>query len=141
MTTAIIGLLAVGGKSMEALWDLNSVLRDSTPSIGRTLAEVKQCRSSVHILFKSLSLLESAKLPFPERGGWIELDDLIATLADTVLAFSDLQDLCDAAAEMLITTTNYDAVAKKYQQRFSNLSARIRWHNLSMTMMMTILKW
>lgn len=141
VTTAMIGLLAVGGKTIEALWELNAVLRKSTETINRALQEAKQCRSSVHILYKSLMLLESHRLSFPERGAWIEMDDLIATLTDTVLAFSDIQGLCDDIDDMLVATSDYEAILKQYEPKMTNLCARLRWNSVSMTMMMTILKW
>lgn len=140
-TTAMIGLLAVGGKTIEALWELNSVLRKSTVIITRTLQEVKQCRSSVHILYKVLVSWESSRLPLPQRGAWIEIDDLVVTLTDTVLAFSDIQGVCDEMDDVLIATSDFEAIVKQYDQKLTNLCARLRWHNLSMTMMMTILRW
>lgn len=141
VTTASIGLLAVGGKLLDALWELNVVLRRNTSLLNTTLQEAKQCRSSVHILFKTLSLIESAHLPFPERGTWIQADDVIVTLADTVLAFSDLQALCDGVENELASSDDYRLICQKYDHKFKNLCARIRWHNLSMTLMMTVLKW
>ncbi|KND87020.1 hypothetical protein TOPH_08368 [Tolypocladium ophioglossoides CBS 100239] len=110
VTTAIIGLLAVGGRTIDTIWDLNLPATPSTPILVQALQELKQCRSTVHILYKTFSLLESARLPFPERGTWIEVDDLIATLTDTVLAFSELQALCAALdlQRQALATADYD---------------------------------
>ncbi|POR32771.1 Uncharacterized protein TPAR_07017 [Tolypocladium paradoxum] len=141
VTTAIIGLLAVGGRTIDTIWDLNLPSTERTPVLVQALQEVKQCRSTVHILYKTFSLLESARLPFPERGTWIEVDDLIATLTDTVLALSDLQGLCAALDLQRQGLAATDALRPcDYDQRIGGLCARIRWQNLSMTMMTTILK-
>ncbi|UNI13944.1 hypothetical protein JDV02_000631 [Purpureocillium takamizusanense] len=147
VTTAIIGLLAVGGRTIDAIWDLNLPATKVTPYLNQALQEIKQARSTVHILYKTFALLESARLPFPQRGTWIAVDDLIATLTDTVLAFSDLQTLCaqlEAQRQGLLvsdaTTPSCNAGDADCGQRITALCARIRWHNLSMTMMMTILK-
>ncbi|KAK2608831.1 hypothetical protein QQS21_002688 [Conoideocrella luteorostrata] len=150
VTTAIIGLLAVGGKVIDALWDLNAPANKAANSgFAQALQEIKQCRSTVHILYKTFYLLESAQLPFPERGTWIAADYLIATLTDTVLALSDLQAICETLAlksEGLATPppedagVGRDASPSPSQKTISGLCSRIRWHNLSMTMMMTILK-
>jgi hypothetical protein len=148
VTTAIIGLLAVGGKTIDALWDLNTPANKANSIFAVALQEIKQCRSTVHILYKTLSLVESAQLPFPERGVWIEADHLIATLTDTVLAVSDLQTLCKTLSlerQGIVTPPpengSPDHSPPSYERRISGLCSRIRWHNLSMTMMMTILKW
>lgn len=141
VTTASIGLLAVGGRVLDALWELNVVLRSTTSLLNTIQREAKQCRSSVHILFKTLSLIESARLPLPERGAWLQADDVIVTLADTVLAFSDLQVVCDTIEDELATSDDYDAIFQQYEPKLKNLCARVRWHNFSMNMMMTMLKW
>ncbi|KAJ6446713.1 very large low complexity protein [Purpureocillium lavendulum] len=148
VTTAIIGLLAVGGRTIDAIWDLNLPATKATPFLNQALQEIKQARSTVHILYKTFALLESAQLPFPERGTWIAVDDLIATLTDTVLAFSDLQALCaqlEAQRQGLVLPDGPAPLCNggdaECGQKITALCARIRWHNLSMTMMMTILKW
>lgn len=148
VTTAIIGLLAVGGKTLDALWELNTPAHKANPIFAKALQELKQCRSTVHILYRTFSLVESAQLPFPERGTWIEADYLIATLTDTVLAVSDMQAICETLSlerQGLATPPPEDINpgdrSSSYERVISALCSRIRWHNLSMTMMMTILKW
>lgn len=133
VTTAVIGLLAVGGRIMESIWDLDPpATMQRTPALGQALHEVKQCRSTVHLLYKTLSLLEAARLPLAARAAWIAVDDLVATLTDTVLAFSDLQAVCDELDR---------DTASGCGQRIGALCSRIRWQSLSMNLMMTILKW
>ncbi|PNY28467.1 Uncharacterized protein TCAP_01606 [Tolypocladium capitatum] len=141
VTTAIIGLLAVGGRTIDTIWDLTLPATDAAPALAQALHEVKQCRSTVHILYRTFSLLESARLPFPARITWIAVDDLIVTLTDTVLAFSDLQRLCAALdLDRRAPPTPGALPTRACHQRLADLCARIRWHNLSMTMMTTILK-
>lgn len=140
VTTAIIGLLAIGGKTIDSLYEMNTSPGRDTAILNKALQEVKQCRSSVHILYKNFSLLEAGQLPYPDRATWISIDDLIATLTDAVLAISDLQEaivpieICESLSARIASCT-------QHSQKLSSLSARIRWHNLSMNMMMTILKW
>ena len=147
VTTAIIGLLAVGGKTIDSLWDLTTPATKSNTIFALALQELKQCRSTVHILYKTLSLLESAQLPFPERGTWIEVDYLIVTLTDTVLAVSELQALCESLIleeQGLLSpspTKICDSHYSSYERIINGLCSRIRWHSLSMAMMTTILKW
>ncbi|KYK56523.1 hypothetical protein DCS_03523 [Drechmeria coniospora] len=145
VTTAIIGLLAVGGRLSDVIWDLNLPSTKLTPMLNQALQQVKQCRSTVHILCKTLSLLETAQLPLPERAGWIDVEDVVATLTDTVLALSDLQTLCAVLEEqkrsgVTAGTEPHEAAECDWDRRIGALCSRIRWHNLSMTMMMTILK-
>ncbi|QPH02401.1 hypothetical protein C2857_006610 [Epichloe festucae Fl1] len=149
VTTAIIGLLAVGGKIIDNLWDLSTTPnKRSNATFAQALQEVRQCRSTIHVLYKTLSLLESAQLPYPERGTWIKADDLIAVLTDTVLAVSALQAICETlnlGKPGLATPPPDDADLEidgglPSKKTIEGLCSRIRWHNLSMTMMMTILK-
>ncbi|KAL6909198.1 hypothetical protein GGI43DRAFT_170775 [Trichoderma evansii] len=139
VTTAIIGLLAIGGKTIDSLYEMNTSPGRDTSILNKALQEVKQCRSSVHILYKNFSLLEAGQLPYPDRATWISIDDLIATLTDAVLAISDLQEAIVPIEECENLSTRI-ASCKQHSQKLSSLSARIRWHNLSMNMMMTILK-
>ncbi|KAG5915413.1 hypothetical protein E4U61_004621 [Claviceps capensis] len=154
VTTAIIGLLAIGGKTIDILWDLSTPPQTKRDAVlARALHEVKQCRSTVHVLYKILSLLELAQLPYPERASWIKAEHLVAILTDTVLAMSDLQAKCEtlntshpestakakAAPSGNIDDTGVEC-ASSPQKVIQGLCSRIRWHNLSMTMIMTILK-
>lgn len=141
VTTASIGLLAVGGKILDMLLELNAVLAPSTTLLNEAMLESKQCRSSAHILYKTLCLLESARLPFPERSTWIQADDVVVTMADIVLAFSELQDVCYAIENLLSASTAHQIICEKFDPKLRSLCARIRWHNLSMTMMTTVLQW
>jgi hypothetical protein len=140
VTTAIIGLLAIGGKTIDSLYEMNTSPGRDTAILNKALQELKQCRSSVHILYKNFSLLEAGSLPYPDRATWISTDDLVATLTDTVLAVSDLQEAIEPIERCQGLAARVAACAQ-HAQRLSNLSTRIRWHNLTMNMMMTILKW
>lgn len=141
VATASIGLLAVGGKILDMLSELHGLLGASTTLIHEALLESKQCRSSAHILYKTLCLVESARLPFPERSTWIQADDVVVTMADTVLAFSELQDMCYAIGNLLSAKTEPAVICQQFDPKLRNLCARVRWHNLSMTLMTTILQW
>lgn len=137
--TAMIGLLAVSGRAIDILWDLNAAPKDTTALINQALHTVRECRSSIQVLYKTLVLVQAAQLPFPERGAWIQLDEVIATLTDTVLAFSRLQVLFETL-EQDAALTSLDEACARHARTIKSLSARIRFHSLSMTMMMTILK-
>ncbi|KAH7170066.1 hypothetical protein EDB81DRAFT_876115 [Dactylonectria macrodidyma] len=137
-TAAITGLLAVSGIAIDVLWDLNTSPKAGTATLNLALREVKESRSSIQALHKTLSLLESRQVPFPGRAAWIEVDELVATLTDAVLAFSKLYALC-SAVEVEAARNSPEAANLRYEKRMRALCARIRWHNLSIAMMMTIL--
>lgn len=141
VTTAVVGLMAAGGNLTELLWDLNWAPHDETAAIHQVLQEVKQYRSSVHVFYKTLSQLEAGKLPFPERRNWIKVDDLVATLTDTVLAFSELQVIADTI-DMEDSHEGVDVgpLYKRFDVPINALCSRIRWHNITITMMMTVLR-
>ncbi|KAF5640518.1 hypothetical protein F52700_3669 [Fusarium sp. NRRL 52700] len=136
-TTAITGLLDVGAAAIDILSDLNISPQHDTAILNILLREVKECRSSVHAFYKILNLIENNQIPFPARAAWISLDTLVATLTDTVLAFTRLSSLCCALDEHSNRVTPEDA-AKQFEKRIKALCARLRWHNLSYAMMMTI---
>ncbi|KAH6898165.1 hypothetical protein B0T10DRAFT_100602 [Thelonectria olida] len=137
-TAAIAGLLAVSGIVIDILWDLNSSPKHDTAVLNLALREVKECRSSINALTKALALLQSRQVPFPDRASWIDVDELVATLTDTVLAFSKLYALaCSIEAEA--ARSSPAAAGRKYEKRLRALCARLKWHNLSIAMMMTII--
>ncbi|KAM0414670.1 hypothetical protein ACHAPT_013473 [Fusarium lateritium] len=137
-STAITGLLAVGATAIDTLCDLNISPQHDTAVLNLFLREVKECRSSVHALLKTLNLIENAQIPFPARAAWIGLDELVATLTDTVLAFSRMYSLCCALDEEAERSSPEDAT-RHLEKRIKALCARVRWHNLSIAMMMTII--
>ncbi|KAH7188164.1 uncharacterized protein B0J16DRAFT_336541 [Fusarium flagelliforme] len=136
-TTAITGLLEVGAAAIDILSDLNISPQHDTIVLNTLLREVKECRSSIHAFYKTLNLIENGQIPIPARAAWISLDTLVATLTDTVLAFSRLSSLCCAVDEESTQSCPEDA-AKHFEKKIRALCARIRWHNLSIAMMMTI---
>ncbi|KAG8665440.1 hypothetical protein FPOAC2_10511 [Fusarium poae] len=136
-TTAITGLLEVGAAAIDILSDLNISPQHDTLVLNALVREVKECRSSVHAFYKTLNLIENGQIPIPARAAWISLETLVATLTDTVLAFSRLSSLCCAVDEESTRSSPEDA-AKHFEKRIRALCARIRWHNLSIAMMMTI---
>lgn len=139
-TTAITGLLGVGATAIDILSDLNISPQVTTAVLNLFLRAVKECRSSVHALYRTLSLLENSQAPFPARAEWIGLEEFVATLTDAILAFSRIHSLCLALdAEAARTSPEY--ASQVFEKRIRALSARIRWHNLSIAMMMTIINW
>ncbi|CAM1505103.1 Fc.00g107400.m01.CDS01 [Cosmosporella sp. VM-42] len=140
VTTALLGLLAVSGRAIDVLWDLNTRPKEETAVINQALHGVRECRSSIQVIYKTLLLLESAQLPFPERSAWIEVDELLATLTDTVLAFTKLHSICETLEHEAAATSILEGVCTRHARKIRSLSARIRFHNLSMTMILTILK-
>lgn len=140
VTTAMVGLLAVGGKTIDLLWDLDIAPETDSAFINQALQAVKQCRLSIHVLYTTLSMMEKSQLPFPERPSWIQLDNIIAVLTDCVLAFSEIQAIAEFIDEQA-DALDFAAIQQQYGSELSTLCSRLRWLNLSVTMMMTILKW
>jgi hypothetical protein len=145
VNTALIGILAVGARISDALWDLEATPGDETALLDLAVQEVKQCRSSIKLLHKTLCLAESHQLPYPERAAWIQADHIIVILTDMALALSDLQTTCEVHLQ---GSSAHEAgsdvgssVREHYVQSIRALCSRVRWHNLSIAMLMTVLKW
>lgn len=134
---AITGLLSVAGSAIDMLWDLNIAPLTTTAVINLALRELKECRSSIQALHKLLCLLDTGATPFPERAAWIGVDEVVATLTDAILSFSRLYALC-CTIEDAAVTAGAEELSRRYEKRLKALCARIRWHNLSIAMMMTI---
>ncbi|KAH7329503.1 hypothetical protein B0I35DRAFT_404717 [Stachybotrys elegans] len=137
--TAIAGILAAGAELVETL-----------TSVGLGVAavrELKQYRSSLQVLDKTLAHLRAGQLPFPARAAWIRVDYLVAILTDSALALSDFQNAVEqaAAAESPVEPTSSDddpdaAVQDPLEARIQALSSRTRWLNISLTLILTVLK-
>lgn len=142
INTAIIGILAVGSRLGECLCDLDADPGDESALLDLAVQEVKQCRSSIKLLHKTLCQAESAQLPYPERAAWIQVDHVVAILTDIALALSDFQVTC----EMLVQGSEAQAqippasVREQCVEHIRALCSRLRWHNLSIAMLMTVLK-
>jgi hypothetical protein len=138
--TAIIGILAVAARLSESLWDLDAAPGDESALLDLAVQEVKQCRSSIKLLHKTLVLAESAQLPYPARAAWVRVDHLVAILTDIALALHDFQVAC----EVLMQGSDQSQIQPSVRQQCVNhiraLCSRLRWHNLSIAMLMTALK-
>jgi hypothetical protein len=154
VASAVAGSLAVGADVVDMLAQLQPPRpADRSGTVSLAVREMKQYRSSMQVLQKTLDLLEAGGLPFPERASWIQVDHLVAILTDTALAFSDLQATLDAeppadALPVVITTaaapdaaSRPTAVVDQQAPRVRALCSRIRWLNISLTLILTILKW
>ncbi|KEY72490.1 hypothetical protein S7711_05165 [Stachybotrys chartarum IBT 7711] len=153
VASAVAGSLAVGADVVDMLAQLQPPRpADRSGTVSLAVREMKQYRSSMQVLQKTLDLLEAGGLPFPERASWIQVDHLVAILTDTALAFSDLQATLDAeppadALPVVITTaaapdaaSRPTAVVDQQAPRVRALCSRIRWLNISLTLILTILK-
>jgi hypothetical protein len=118
------------------------VTRDSTSAFNISLKEVKQCRSTITLLYNTLALVETGEMPFPQRAAWVGIDSVVTIVTDLVMAFSDLDNICAAISERLkLPGVTMTALSNQYNQRITTLSNRIRWQSISMTTIINILKW
>ncbi|KAF4580856.1 hypothetical protein GQ602_006993 [Ophiocordyceps camponoti-floridani] len=76
ITTAITGLISDATRLRETLPDL--------PTSKLPSHELQNCRSTAHVLLSALSTRSQ------ERASWIGVDDVVASLADVVLALVEL---------------------------------------------------
>ncbi|KJZ76433.1 hypothetical protein HIM_04162 [Hirsutella minnesotensis 3608] len=138
VTTAIIGIVTL--PVMEKIADLNIPTNAHTPALNHALLEIKQCRATVHLLYKTFSAFEAGRLPYPERAAWISVDDLIALLTDTVLSLSDVQAICEELDAQRRSGAQVDQeTSASVDQKMDALCSRIRWLSLSINIMNTIL--
>ncbi|RDA92045.1 hypothetical protein CP533_1002 [Ophiocordyceps camponoti-saundersi (nom. inval.)] len=134
VATAMVGLVADGGRISEKM-----MVMTPSPALTRALHEMKQCRSTVQVLFKALYQLEAGRLPFPERASWIAVEDVVASLTDCVLAVAELQFvLWDG--KIAVGEEQEEEEKEEWEEGVYALCSRIHWQLVSMTLMATILK-
>lgn len=88
VTASIVGLLAAAGKVGETLTPVVSNFKDAPRAIDSVAAEVQDFRTILSSLQQFLLNLGSAS---PRRVALIQLDQVIVTLTDSVLTFSELE--------------------------------------------------
>ena len=134
---AIIGILAAAGKVAETLGPYISAFKDVTKNIAAVLSEVNSSRVTLSALHKYLDNLNACSR---SRRELIQVDQLIATLTDGVLLFSELEAL-------VLSFVGPDSRCRSRIQwawnddKIASLVLRMQNFKTSITVMLNILQW
>jgi hypothetical protein len=136
---SVVGLLSAAAEVSKILTSVASRLRDAPAQMHSTLSEVNSIRAALISLHKFL--LRVADTPSP-RAAYIELDQLIATLTDAVMTFSDLEALIKPLS--LAQGSDNLQARVKLVWRESSITAtlrRLQDHKSSLSLMLNIIQW
>jgi len=137
---SIVGILAAAGKLSETLGSVTSTVTNAPQTIAALTCEINEIQAALSSLQVLLADLSSAQ---PHRAALIQLDQLIATLTEAVLTFSELE-------------TIISPLASPSPEKFP-LRTRLKWaynegtclkiveklqrHKSSISLMLNILQW
>ena len=137
IASSVVGLLAAAGKIIEILKPVISTLKDSAKTATIIHSEVNSSRiilSALQVLFRDLDAAPC------RRRDLIQIDQVIATLTDGVLLFSELEALVTRlgpATESLLTRIEW---ARK-EKTLNILVARLQNFKGSISVILNILQW
>ncbi|KAH7341164.1 hypothetical protein BKA66DRAFT_544045 [Pyrenochaeta sp. MPI-SDFR-AT-0127] len=133
---AIIGIMAAAGKVAETLGPVVSAFGDVAKNAAAVLVEVNHMRIILSALHSYLDDLESSPRV---RRQLIQVDQLVATLTDGVLLFSELEALVltlPAARDGVWDRTRY----AWNESKFASIKSRMQCFKSSITVMLNILQ-
>lgn len=137
VVASVVGILAASGKIVEILGPVISSLKDATTSASAIYGEVNSTRVILSALQTLLDDLESS----PEnRRELIQVDQLLATLTDGTLIFSELEPL----VLQLCTSAQKRAFWIQWTLKkgtLETLVTRLQHFKSSINVMLNILQW
>lgn len=137
VAASIIGIIAAAGKVAEILKPLVSSVKDTSKTARDIYAEVNSSRTILSALQKLFDDLN--KTP-RRRRELIQIDQLIATLTDGTLIFSELEPL------VVQLGTSNERLRKRIQWAFKRdqldaFVSRMERFKTSISVMLSILQW
>lgn len=133
VTMAVVGLLGAAGKigtlleNLAKMWDAPQTFKD-------VRAEVLHTEVALKSIQRLLDRLDTAN----SRRGLVQIDDLRATLAGAMLAFSSFEAFLAGLPLGSVWTVPYRL---RYLNTIDEHLVKIQRFKLSLTLMLTILQW
>jgi hypothetical protein len=135
---SVIGLVNAAGKVSSILTTIALTINEVPQLVGDVLSEVNDVRISLSALHKFL--LGMASVP-RRRIALIQLDQLVATLTESVLTFSELEDLlAPFVASSGIPIMNRAKWIRR-EEAISRIMQRLQRHKSSLSLMLNIVQW
>jgi hypothetical protein len=136
--SAVVGLLAAGGKLTTCLFDIANKINEA-PSLAQSLLwEVADISAALGHIQKYVL---GTKAITSERGALILLEHVFTSLTGCVATYSDLQTILDGL-NIDPGMGLFDRI--KWVRQESSLQTslqRLQSHKLSLTLMLTIVQW
>jgi hypothetical protein len=135
---SVVGLLAAAGQVTSVLSTVKSSIKDAPRSMDHAISEVKAVEISLSAIQKFLLGLSSAPR---QRITMIQVDQLLATLTEAVLTFSDLE----ALVKPLATDSESSMIERIRwcwkEDDVSRIMIRLERHKSSLSLMLNIVQW
>jgi hypothetical protein len=135
---SVAGLLAAAGKVASILSKVKSSIGDASQFLDQLLSQINELESSLSAVSKFLARISSAPR---RRISMIQVDQLVATLTEAVLTFSELEALLTPlGAWSEISMLERMQWAWK-EDTISRIMLRLDRHKSSLSLMLTIVQW
>lgn len=138
VAASIVGLIAGAVKVIGVLSKIKTSMVEAPESLIHLIAQIKDfqtCLSAFERLVNAMNTIPR------ERRAMIEVDELIATLTEAVLTFSELEVL----VVPLGSPTDYLSLRRvawaRKEEEVSKLMVRIDRHKSSLSLMLNIATW
>lgn len=140
VTASIVGILAAAGKVGELLHGAISTAKDAPRVLISLACEVQEVRAAVFSLKLLLADLSSTQT---HRAALIQIDQLIVTLADTVLTFSELETAITpfVASQGAIVSLRAKFKWLWTEDSCNKIVDRLQRHKSTLSLMLNILQW
>lgn len=140
VAASIVGILAASGKLYELIHTFVTTTKDAPQSLVTLDVETRQMRAVLSRLEILLHGLFSASL---RRREMVQIDDLIATLTDTVNVYSELDALIVPYLVCEGEKLSFVACAKWTQVEAGCMKVvdRLQRHKASISLMLSIFLW
>jgi hypothetical protein len=135
---SVVGLLTAAANVSSMLSAIKSSVKDAPQLLNYVLSEVKEVEISLSAIHKFLQGVASAPR---QRIALIQLDQLIATLTEAVLTFSELEALVTPLAMQSKVPTMERVKWALKEETVSSIMQRLQRHKSSLSLMLNIVQW
>jgi hypothetical protein len=139
VTASVVGLLGAARQIASILYKVQSGLKDTPRSMHRLLSQINELRYTFDAVNHLLIGIDSAPR---RRISMIQVDQLVATLSEAVLTFSELEALVHPLATDIINPSLVERMKWVWKEdTIGNIMLRLDRHKASLTLMLTIVHW
>jgi hypothetical protein len=135
---SVVGLLTAAATVASTISTVKSSVDDAPRNMDRIFSEVKEieiCLSAVHRFLLGISMAPR------QRIAMIQLDQLVATLTESVLTFSELEALVKPLATGSRTSILERIKWGWKEDTVSGIMQRLERHKSSFSLMLNIAQW
>ncbi|EPS45725.1 hypothetical protein H072_117 [Dactylellina haptotyla CBS 200.50] len=141
VASAVVGILAIGGKMVAYLWDVSHKFADAPDSVLAALIALKE----TSLILEESQLYILQMYPVPEnRRLLILIEHISDTLTGCVLTHSDLEKQIDFAKDTGSAEDEYTFDREKWlarEKQVQDAVRRLQDHKSSFALMLNILQW